>query len=157
MALEKEWAREMAEKFFLTAERKVETNYQHKDVFKHVLFVRKGLIMESMKENRLFKRAYNRGKKQACAKLVIYYFPNKAQTRFGITVSKKIGKAVVRNRIRRLIREGIHKYEPQIKSGYDIVIVARGACVGATFGQVEGSLYELIQRAGLLKRVWNEY
>jgi ribonuclease P protein component len=59
-----------------------------------------------MKYNRDFKRLYSRGKSIAAGYLVLYYQKNKLEKNvLGITVTKKLGKAVVRNRVRRLIRE----------------------------------------------------
>lgn len=77
-------------------------------------------------KNNEFKRVYSKGKYSASAFLVIYFLPNRLkQTRFGITASKKVGNAVKRNRMRRLIRENIRIISDQLISGMDIVVVAR--------------------------------
>jgi ribonuclease P protein component len=78
-------------------------------------------------ENRDFRRIYARGKSVVTPQIVIYISKNRQKTlRIGITTSKKIGNAVMRNRSRRIIREAFREISPQIKRGYDIILVARG-------------------------------
>ena len=82
--------------------------------------------MISLKENYEFTRAYKRGKCVVHWSLVIYIFKNKTKNnRVGITTSKKIGKAVQRNRARRVIRAAYRQNEELLKTGYDFVFVAR--------------------------------
>jgi ribonuclease P protein component len=81
--------------------------------------------------------------------------PNNLEiSRFGITVSRRVGKAVVRNRIKRLIREIIR--ETPLKPGYDIVFIARVAVAGAGYATVKQSIEELLARAGLLMGEYEE-
>ncbi len=81
----------------------------------------------TLKENRDFHRLYAHGKSYVGAALVTYVIKNrKSVTRIGITTSKKIGKAVMRNRSRRVIREAYYLLMNEVKPGYDIVFVARG-------------------------------
>ena len=102
-------------------------------------------------ENRQFVRLYNTGRSQVGSFLVLYYKGNGRNiNRLGITVSKKIGKAVVRNRARRLIKESFRLHEHEIKKGYDIVIVARGRMNGARFASCERALLDALRRASLL-------
>ena len=80
----------------------------------------------TLKENREFRRAYSRGKSYVSPDLVTYIIKNNNNNlRIGITTGKKIGKAVERNRSRRIIRAAFYNICGQIKSGYDIVFVAR--------------------------------
>ena len=82
--------------------------------------------MISLKENYEFTRAYKRGKCVVHWCLVVYIFKNKTKNnRVGITTSKKIGKAVTRNRARRVIRAAYRQNEELLKTGYDFVFVAR--------------------------------
>lgn len=104
--------------------------------------------MITIKENKIFKKAYYKGKKEITSNLVLYYLPNGNSTRVGITVSKKIGKAVVRNRIRRLVRESWRTF--CIKEGYDVIIVARTAAVKSEFSDIKNSLFELLSKAELI-------
>lgn len=80
----------------------------------------------SLNRNNDFRRLYNRGKTFVHPYLVIYYFKNRLEiNRLGITVSKKIGNAVVRNRVRRIIKAAYFLCEEKMPLGYDFVIVAR--------------------------------
>lgn len=85
----------------------------------------------SLKLNKDFKRLYYRGKFKASPMLVTYVMKARGkQCRMGITVSKKIGKAVVRNRVRRIIKAAYRELEPQAGlAGYDVVFVARSKAV----------------------------
>jgi len=79
-----------------------------------------------LKKNVEFQRTYRNGSYIATKALVAYVKPNNLkETRIGITVSKKYGKSVKRNRIRRLIIESYRLLKDKVKPGYDIVFVAR--------------------------------
>ncbi len=69
-------------------------------------------------------------------------------SRFGFSVSRRIGVAVIRNRVRRRLREGVH--ETQVKLGWDVVIIARGGAAKADFYSLKGALANLLRRAWLL-------
>lgn len=91
----------------------------------------------SLKLNRDFRRLYSRGKYAACGYVVVYVQKNRSsQNRLGLTCGKAVGKAVTRNRVKRLIRESYRLYEDSIKSGYDIVIVARARAADKPFGTI---------------------
>ena len=81
----------------------------------------------TLKRNNDFRRLYSRGRFFLSPVLVTYVMKNRRdEVRIGITSSKKIGKAVVRNRSRRVIREAYRELSSQVKPGYDIIFVARG-------------------------------
>ena len=106
----------------------------------------------SMRYNSDFRRLYNKGNSVAAGFLVIYYKrKNCDKNVLGITVSKKIGKAVKRNRVRRLIKECYRLRENEIKAGYHIVFVARSRAVGATFEQMRRDIGYLLNKSGLLE------
>lgn len=67
----------------------------------------------------------------------------------GITVSKKIGKAVTRNRVRRLIRESYRLQEEKIASGYDLIFVARTKSVGTSLANIQKDMQFLLKKSGL--------
>ena len=104
----------------------------------------------SLKLNHVFRRLYRtNGQANSCR--VLYARKNRTGTnRVGITVSKKLGKAVIRNRVRRRIREAYRLNESQFLPGWDIVIVARSRAVDVKFQKLNDSLLSLAQQAGIL-------
>lgn len=105
----------------------------------------------SLKLNHIFRRLYSTPG-QANSYLVLYARPNKSgQNRVGITVSKKLGKAVVRNRVRRRLREVYRLNELRFAPGWDIVVVARSRCVGADFQKLTDAYLKLAEKAGILR------
>ncbi len=105
----------------------------------------------SLKLNHIFRRLY-RTQGYANGLLVLYARPNRgAANRVGVTVSKKLGKAVVRNRVRRRIREVYRLNEDRFLPGFDIVVVARSRAVTADFGKLTEAYLSLGQKAGLLR------
>lgn len=80
----------------------------------------------TLKKNKEFKRIYFRGKSCVSSVIVTYAIKNRKNiTRVGITTSKKVGNAVTRNRARRVILAAYRELLPDVKSGFDIVFVAR--------------------------------
>ena len=105
----------------------------------------------SLKKNHIFRRLYA-SKGIANSYLVLYARPNRSGHNYiGITVSKKLGHAVVRNRTRRRIREIYRIHEDRFTSGWDIVVVARTRSVNAEFGDLTHAYLSLAQKAGLLR------
>ncbi len=105
----------------------------------------------SLKLNHIFQRLY-RSNGQASSYLVLYARQNRTNTnRVGITVSKKLGHAVVRNRIRRRFREAYRLNEDKFLPGWDIVIVARSRAICADFSELTKSMLKLAEKAGILK------
>lgn len=106
----------------------------------------------SLKFNHIFQRLY-RTSGQANAYLVLYARRNHTGcNRLGITVSKKLGKAHIRNRIRRRIREVYRLNEAAFTPGWDIVVVARTRAIEAPFPRLTESFLSLAGKAGLLAR-----
>ena len=106
----------------------------------------------SLKFNHIFRRLY-RSNGQANSCLVLYARKNRTDTnRVGITVSKKLGKAVIRNRVRRRIREVYRLNEEKFLPGWDIVIVARSRAVEVSFQKLTESLLSLAERSDLLQK-----
>ena len=80
----------------------------------------------SIKDNNDFRRLYRQGNKKGCRYVVVYVKENRlGLNRLGITVGKKFGNSVQRNRMKRLIRENYRIFNKEIVQGYDIVIAAR--------------------------------
>jgi ribonuclease P protein component len=83
--------------------------------------------------------------------LVLYAAPNDLpQTRVGITVSRRVGKAVVRNRVRRRVREAARLVLPRLCTGYDLVFVARPASAGADWSGTKMAVEQTLGRAALV-------
>lgn len=107
-------------------------------------------MLVSLKENSAFRRLYHRGKTAGSRYLVIYCSRNRLGfNRYGMTVSTKLGHAVVRNRMRRRLREICRLNQQQLKQGYDIVIVARSAAVEAPFAQLTDSFLNVMDKLSL--------
>ena len=105
----------------------------------------------SLKLNHIFRRLYHTSG-FADGFLVLYARKNRTtENRIGITVSKKLGKAHVRNRTRRRIREVYRLNEAKFCPGWDIVVVARSKAVDAAFSQLTKSYLTLAKKAGLLR------
>ena len=104
----------------------------------------------SLKLNHIFRRLY-RTEGMANSYLVLYARKNRTEgNRVGYTVSKKLGKAVVRNRIRRRLREIYRIHEDRFLPGWDIVVVARTRSVDADFEKLTESFLTLAEKAGIL-------
>ena len=107
----------------------------------------------SLKLNHIFRRLYHTNG-QANGFLVLYARKNRTEgNRVGITVGKKLGKAHVRNRVRRRLREVYRLNEEKFLPGWDIVVVARTKSVDADFGDLTRAYLALAKKAGLLKEI----
>lgn len=102
-----------------------------------------------------FERVYRQGRSTANRHLVLYTFPNPSaqRPRLGLSVSRKVGGAVQRNRVKRLLREAFSRAELALKPGHDVVVVARPPVAELAeregLSGVETSLAELMVKAGL--------
>ena len=116
----------------------------------------------AIRENHLYNKAYTRGKKFVGRYVAVYVLkdlaakrlmrenPEKAYlNRLGITVSKKIGGAVCRNRAKRIIRSAYRETSADIYRGYLIVISARGAIVGKKSADIKDELSRAFVNLGL--------
>lgn len=71
-------------------------------------------------------------------------------TRVGFAVSKRVGKAHVRNRVKRVLRELVRKYLPEIQPGFDVVIIGRPALAGKPFSAIDEAVRRQLVQAHLL-------
>jgi ribonuclease P protein component len=85
--------------------------------------------------------------------LLINYGENgQSHNRYGFITPKRLGSAVVRNRVRRRLREAVRACHPQLRQGYDIVFVARAALAQQPYSEVLRHVTNLLEQTGLLKR-----
>lgn len=107
-------------------------------------------LSHKIKKNKDYRIVYKYGASVADRYTVLFFMANKLGiNRFGFTVSKKIGNAVKRNRVRRLFKEACRLHLNKFPDGYDYVLLARKSIVGLKYEEVEKSLL------GLLKNVYS--
>ena len=122
----------------------------------------------SLKENHLYSKAYSKGKRAVTSALAVYVLPDYAAkrlakahpqktvvNRIGLTTSTKLGGAVVRNRTRRIMREGLRALEKEkkLKVGFLIVIAARSAAVDLKSTEIKEHLDLAFTRLGMFAEV----
>ena len=98
----------------------------------------------SIKKNSDFQKVYRTGRSFANKLLVMYVIKTEREdTRIGISVSKKVGNSVVRHHITRLVRESCRLNKDRVKTGLDIVVVARAAAKESDFKKIESAYLHL--------------
>ena len=107
-------------------------------------------VRYTLKKNSDFRRLYVKGKSAATPYLVVYCRKNRLdRNRVGYTVSTKLGHAVVRNRVRRRLREIVRLNAALVKPGYDLVLVARSRAVTAEYKQLERAYLTACRKLGI--------
>ena len=102
-----------------------------------------------LKKNNDFKRLFSRGKKCFSPALIVLYMPSKKLT-MGVAVSKKHGKSVQRNRIKRLLREAFRKVCPSVNGNYAFILLPKQA-ESYSLSAFEKSLVSALKKEGLLR------
>ena len=106
----------------------------------------------TIKENRTFRRIYNKGRSAVTPYLVLYCRKSgRGHNRLGVTVSTKLGGAVVRNRARRRLREVYRLAQPDMQQGYDIILVARARAVNGPYLKLTAAFYKACGQLSLLR------
>ena len=102
---------------------------------------------ERIRHRTEFKRVYEQGKKIRSASFVLYLLHNHQQhhCRLGITASKKLGNAVLRNRCKRLVRELFRRNKEKFPPGSDVIVIAKRDMVGRRYAELVEELYSIRQ------------
>lgn len=100
-----------------------------------------------------FGRVYRQGRSFANAQFVVYW---RKQTdpgcfRLGISASSKLGGAVVRNKMRRKIKEIVRLNAARLQDGYDLILIVRKPALAMSYRELEGSIMHVLRKAGLLQ------
>lgn len=104
-------------------------------------------LFRRLKKNREYRKVYKFGRSVADRNVVLFALANNLNTsRIGFTVSKKVGKAVTRNRVRRLFKEACRLNISEFPAGKDFILLARVSVVGKSYQIVEKSLLQLLKR-----------
>lgn len=107
---------------------------------------------ESLKKNQDFQKVYRNGTSKGNRYLVMYVLKNQyMKNRLGISVSKKVGNSVVRHRTTRLIRESYRLNQDNLKTGYDMVVIARQTAKEQNYHTIESAFLHLIDLHHLKK------
>ncbi len=106
-----------------------------------------------LRKNREFQQVFEKKQSEVAYNLVMYVKKNElSYNRIGISVSKKIGNSVTRNRIKRLIKECYLAGEEKTLKGYDIVVIARGRARTDSFENIKKSYFYLLRKHKLFKK-----
>ncbi|MGG3469134.1 ribonuclease P protein component [Neobacillus pocheonensis] len=107
-----------------------------------------------VKKNKEFQAAFQKGRSFANRQFVVYALTKEDQDyfRIGLSVSKKIGNAVTRNRIKRYLRQAVFEIKDQLASGIDFVIIARKPAAEMDFFDVKKSLSHVLKVGKVLKK-----
>ena len=104
----------------------------------------------TVKQNYEFRRMYAKGRSGVSSCLVVYCRKNRlGHNRLGVTVSKKLGHAVARNRVRRRIREIFRLSQNEMKQGYDIIVVGRTRAARADYWELKRAFEKTCKKLDL--------
>ncbi|MCI8911654.1 MAG: ribonuclease P protein component [Clostridia bacterium] len=107
-----------------------------------------------LRSGRVFAFLHRKGSSCANKKLVLSYAPSKYPLKVGFIVSKKVGGAVIRNKVRRRLREAFRAIIPFIRDNVNYVIIARESCADADFEEIANNLLHLmIKSDNLIKQI----
>ena len=98
-----------------------------------------------VKEKRDFDNIIKNGKKIKNYNFIVFYSKNKETfNKYGITVPKKVGKAHIRNKLKRRVRAILRNYKKPYENNYNCIIIIRNSCLNLTFSELSNSLEKLL-------------
>ena len=98
-----------------------------------------------VKEKRDFDKIIKNGKKVKNYNFIVFYSKNNEQfNKYGITVPKKVGKAHIRNKLKRRVRAILRNYKKSYENNYNCIIIIRNSCLNLTFLELSNSLEKLL-------------
>lgn len=105
-----------------------------------------------LRDRKIFQYVYHRGKSASCRAVVLVYARGEKEAiRVGFSVSKKVGNSVVRNRVKRRLKEAIRPLLPDMKTGVYLVFIARQPIVLSAFADIQKDVRTLLKKANLFK------
>lgn len=106
--------------------------------------------LPTIKKNREFRYIYSHSRSVSDKNLILYKHKKRENNiRFGISISSKVGNAVVRNRLKRQLKEILRNNIDSIRDEYDIIFVVRVRCRDAGFDEIEKSVFSLMRKLSL--------
>ncbi|RYL90916.1 ribonuclease P protein component [Sporolactobacillus sp. THM7-4] len=109
------------------------------------------MMIKRLKKNKDFQVVFNQGKSYANRQFVVYVYkqPDQPFSRLGLSVSKKMGNAVMRNHIKRFIKEIFREISDKLEIGYDYIIISRRPVRTMTYQEMRASLLHVLKKAGV--------
>ncbi len=106
-----------------------------------------------LQKDRDFRKVYRHRNSMANRLLIIYIRENQEEyNRVGFTVSKKVGKATVRNRVKRRMKESYRLRHHHVKLGYDVVFIARDTAADSSLAEIDSAMMHLLRKKKLIKK-----
>lgn len=109
-------------------------------------------ILKRLKKNKDFQVVFKKGQSFANRQFVIYVLkqPEQPYSRLGLSVSKKMGNAVMRNHIKRFIKEIFRELSDKLELGNDFIVISRRPVRTMSFSEMQGSLAHVLKKAGVM-------
>lgn len=109
---------------------------------------------QRIKKNKEFQQVFNEGKSYANRQFVVYCLPKEGQKEFriGLSIGKKIGNAVIRNQVKRYIRQVFFEIKEELRQDMDYVIIARVSAANLNYHETKKSIEHVLKIAKVFKR-----
>jgi len=110
---------------------------------------------QRIKKDKEFQQVFKNRKSFANRQFIVYIYRKEQQLEFrvGLSVSKKVGNAVVRNKLKRRIKEVNRMYLPNLKKGYDLIFIPKKNAVDLSFAELESAIKHIYRISGMAEKV----